>query len=226
MNNLYNLISIISLCICIVAGFKNNLATATFCFLFTIAFLFVANIKNIKKAKASKDGFEFEARDILQKAEVTIHEMQDLSKLVAKTALSLVKRSSRLGGYPEEEQEEIKNNVLKLLEQLKVTAEEQEDILMEWHKFVEIDYVFLLLGNQVPSKWPKEEIQQWNEMRKDIISNRPTPEEIKVLLERNGSLSDLHKEIIEDYEYYCLHKHYRRPEIISIHRDLRNKLSL
>ncbi len=222
----YNLISIFSLCFCVYAGFNNQLLTATFCFLLCLAFLFVANIKNIKKAKASKDGFEFEARDIIQKAEITIREMHELSKLVAQTALSLVKRSSRMGGYPEDEQETIKENVLNLLSQLGVKKEEQEKLLSEWYEYTKIDYVLLILGSQTPSKWAKEEYQKWQEMRKDLKTNRPTPAQIKELLKRNNALSELHEEAIKDYEHYLQHKKHRRPDFWLNHRELSKEFNL
>ena len=164
MHILYNIISVGSLVVCIVAGFKNNTPLSILCFLASMAFLFIANLKNIKKAKASKDGIEIEARDIIKKAEVTIVEMQKLAKLVAKTTLSLVKRSGRWDGYTVEEQEGIKASILNMLSELNISDEEQRYILYEYNKFIEIDYVFLLLGYQVPTGWPEEEQRKRRDM--------------------------------------------------------------
>ena len=96
MNIIYNIVSIALIGICIFAGFKDHITLAILCFIASLAFLFIANLKNIKKAKASKDGFEIEARELIQKAEVTITEMQDLAKLVSKTALSLIKKRGQV----------------------------------------------------------------------------------------------------------------------------------
>ncbi len=226
MNITYNLISIFLLCFCVYAGLYNYRLAASFCFVLCLAFLFVANIERIKKAKVSTGGFEFEAREVIQKAEITIREMHELSKLVAQTALSLVKRSSRMGGYSEGEQETIKENVLDLLSQLDVKKEDQEKLLTEWYEYTEIDYVLLILGTQTPSKWPSEEKQRWHEMRKDLKANRPTPAQIKELLKRNTSLSELHEEAIKDYEYYLQHKKHRRPDFWLNHRESSKQFNL
>lgn len=226
MNIIYNIISVCSLAVTVIAGFKDKTALAGLCFLSCLAFLFMANLKNIKSAKASKDGFEIEAREIIEKAEVTIHEMQELAKLVAKTSLSLIKRSGRLSSYPEEEQEALKDNILSLLSQLNISSDEQNFILEEYNKFIEIDYVFLLLGNQHPTGWSDEDIKIWKKMSSDVLNSYPSPQEIEELLERNNSLTDKHKEILDDYKYFQEKKKYRRPEIISKHKDLRNEIKL
>ena len=175
---LYNVVSILSLIVCIVAGFKNQVALTTMCFLASMAFLFIANLDKIKKAKASKDGFEFEAREVIRRAEVTIVEMQNIAKIVAKTTLSLIKRSNRWDGYPLGDQERDKNAILKLLSDLDITLEDRNSILEEFNKFIEIDYCFLLLGSHVPFSWAKEEQARRKEMLTDILDSWPTPDEI------------------------------------------------
>ena len=226
MNIIYNIVSIALIGICIFAGFKDHIDLAILCFLASLAFLFIANLKNIKKAKASKDGFEIEARELIQKAEVTITEMQGLAKLVSKTALSLIKRRGRMGGYPIEEQEALKKSFLGLLSELNLSDREREHVLEDYNRLTEIDYVFLLLGDRVPTNWPGEEQEKLKEMFKDLLSKYPPPEEIEKLLERNGSLSKNHKEILEDYKYFCEHKKYRRPAIIANYKKLRNEMNL
>jgi hypothetical protein len=149
-----------------------------------------------------------------------------LSKLVAQTALSLVKGASRYGGYQEGEQEIIKENVLRVLSQMGIKEKEQDKLLAEWHIYTEIDYVLLILGSQVPNKWPIEEYEKWQEMRKDLKTNRPTPSEIKKLLEKNNALSELHSEALKDYEYYIQHREHRRPEFWQDHRKLMTKFNL
>ncbi len=227
MNICFNIISIILVACFIYAVFTKNISTATLCFfVLALAFLFIANIDKIKRASVSRDGFEIEARETIKKAEITIQEMHELSKLVAQTSLSLVKRGSRWGGYSEGEQEIIKGNVLHILSQLGIKKEEQEKLLAEWHEYTEIDYVLLILGSQVPTKWPQKENEKWKEMRKDLRTNRPTPSEIKKLLEKNNALSELHSEAIKDYEYYIQHREHRRPEFWRNYRELRDKFNL
>lgn len=227
MNIYYVIISTISLAFCIYTGLKGNIVVPSFCFLLSLAFLFVANLDKIKKASASaRDGFTIEAQETIHRAEVTIQEMRELSTLVAQTSLSLVQRASRFGGYQEEEKEEIKKKALQVLSQMGVTNEEQDKILVEWHMYTELDYVLLILGNQVPSKWPEEERVKWQEMRKDLRASRPAPSEIKKLLEKNNALSDLHLEALEEYEYYIEHRKHRRPEFWRDYRNLQTKFNL
>jgi hypothetical protein len=226
MNIYYIIISTISFAFCIYTGLRGNFVAAPLCFFLSLAFLFVANLNKIKRASASKDGFEIEARETIKKAEITIQEMHELSKLVAQTALSLVQRSSRYGGYSEGEREIIKENVLRVLSQMGVKEKEQDKLLAEWHEYTEIDYVLLILGNQVPSKWLRQEYEKWKEMRKDLRINRPAPAEIKKLLEENNALSELHSEAIKDYEYYIQHREHRRPEFWRNQEKLRKKFNL
>jgi len=223
---IYNIVSISLIGLCVFAGLNGHTPLAILCFLASMAFLFIANIKNIKKAKASKDGFEFEARDLIQKAEITITEMQDLAKLVSKTALSLIKRSGRAGGYPVEEQEVLKESFLGLLKDLRLSEADREYVLEEYNQFIEIDYTFMLLGHKLPIEWPTEEQQKRKAMMKDVLSQNPSPEEIEELLERNGSLSDNHKEILEDYKYFRANRKYRRPEMVAEYKNLSRELTL
>jgi hypothetical protein len=131
-----------------------------------------------------------------------------------------------MGGYPLEEQEALKKSFLRLLSELNLSDGDRENVLEDYNKFIEIDYVFLLLGHRVPTNWPKEEQEKRKEMLKNVISRYPLPEEVEELLERNGSLSENHKEILEDYKYFCEHKKYRRPAMIANYENLRNEMSL
>lgn len=226
MNICLNIISILLVICCVYAGLIKNYSTAGLCFVLAIAFLTIANIGKIKKLRATPSSFEIEAQETIRKAEITIQEMRELSKLVGQTALSLMKRSSRYGGYPEGEQEIIKENVLSIWSQIGIKEKEQEALLAEWHEYTEIDYVLLIMGSQVPSKWPKEEYEKWQEMRVDLRTNRPTPLEIKELLKNNNALSELHLESLKDYEYYIQHRKHRRPEFWRNHRKLMTKFNL
>ncbi len=223
---IYNLLSITSFGIFIWSAIKGKSDVLTYTFFLTLAFAVLANLDKIKKFKASSSGLELEAHEIIKKAEVTINELHKLAKLVAQTTLSLVKRSSRYGGYPEGEQEMIKSNALNLISQLGINEQEQKDLLKEWDEYTEIDYVLLILGSQIPSTWPKEEHQKWKEMRKDLKANRPTPKQIKELLEKNNAFSKLHEEAIRDYEYYLQKKKHRRPEIWLNQRELGKQFNL
>ena len=224
MNTIYNIGWMSSIGISVYAGLNDRMVLAILYFIAFLAFLLVANIKHIIKDKEPKDGLAIE--DLIQKAEVTIIEMQNLAKLVSRTALSLIKRSGRMEGYPEEEQEALKESFLRLLNNLNLSEKDREDVLEEYNRFIETDYVSLLLESHIPIKWPKEELYKRRDMLSEVNSNRPTPEQIEELLIRNESLSINHKDIIEDFKYFRKYKRYRRPEIISKYQELRKVMNL
>jgi hypothetical protein len=226
MNIIYNLGSMSLMGVCVFAGLNDHMLLAILYFAASMAFLFVANLKKIIKDKVPQDSVEIEAREIVQKAELTIIEMQNLSKLVSRTALSLIKRSGRLGGYPEEEQEALKESFLRLLNNLNLSEEDRENVLEEYNKFIEIDYVIMLLESHIPVNWPKEELQKRREMLSNVGANCPSPDRIEELLIKNESLSKNHQEIVEDFKYFRKYKKYRRPEMISKYKKLRNIMNL
>lgn len=223
---IYNIGSIALIGISVFAGLNDHILMAILYFLASMVFLFVANVKDIVKDKSAKDGSEIEIEELLHKAEGTIIEMQNLAKLVSKTALALIKRSGRAGGYPEEEQEALKDSFLKLLHDLNISEEERYNVLEEYNKFIEIDYVMLLLQSHIPINWPKEELQKRRDILKNVVTNCPSPERIEELLIRNESLSKNHKDICDDFRYFQKYKKYRRPEMIPKYRELRNTMNL
>ncbi|TKB24001.1 hypothetical protein FCL47_20260 [Desulfopila sp. IMCC35006] len=228
MNIIYNIGWVASLGISVFAGFNDRLVLAIFYLFASIVFLFLANLKYILKDKKQDQV----ANDVLaieqsiQKAEAAIVAMQSLAKLISRAALSLIKRSGRMEGYPEEEQEALKESFLSLLNGLNLSERDREEVLEEYNRFIEIDYVYLLLESHIPIRWPREELHKRRDMLSEVNSNRPSPERIEELLIRNGSLSSNHKEILEDYKYFRKYKKYRRPEIISNYKELRKTMNL
>ncbi|SAL19418.1 hypothetical protein AWB71_00937 [Caballeronia peredens] len=186
-----------------------------------VATLFAANVERIDRLKASTSGIEFEARRAVEEARATVTEMQLLAKHLAKISLSFVKRSARIGGFPPAEEEQIRERTLQLLRSAHVPESEFPDVLEEWHKWVLNDYVFGILGNSmVPEGLSEPAIGQWKELRRRAFNeNRPTPDELREWLERNGYLDQDRIGYIEDYRYYLDHKNHRRPEIWNEHAD-------
>jgi len=226
MNIVYNVGSIALIGICVFAGIKGHVLLAVLYFFASMAFLFVANLKNIIKEKTPKDDFEGEIRELMQKAEVTVAEMKNLATLVSKTALSLIKRSGRLGGYPEEEQEALKESFLRLLSDLKISEKDKKFVLEDYNKFTEIDYASMLLESRIPVNWPREELRKRRDLLDMIVTDCPSPEEIEALLIRNDALSKNHKDVLEDFKYFRTYKEYRRPEMISKYKQLRKTMNL
>jgi hypothetical protein len=229
MTLVYNVASGILFILFIITGFlKENVTFTILCFLGMLACVFMANLKHIRKVTASATGFSLEARDVIEKATVTISEMQKLAKLVSRVALTQVKRTGRLGGVPDEEAENIKESFLTLLDELNLSPEDKKYVLKDYNKFVLHDFAIVLLGGCrcAPSSWPEEDRAKCKEMRASLLEKLPSPKEIEELLKRNNSLSETHKEILKDYEYFLTNKQYRRPEFIAKYRELYSSLSL
>ena len=84
------------------------------CPLLSFAFLgclITANLDRISEFRASTGGVEAKTREVRARAENTLSELQLLARTVAEVTLSLVKRSGRLGGYSDQEEEKIKRQI-------------------------------------------------------------------------------------------------------------------
>lgn len=152
-------------------------------------------------------------RKQVEEAEQVITAIRALATQVASTTLSLVKRSGRLGGYDDEEEEAIRIEVHDLLKQLGVGESEVNDTLNEWHRFTELDYsLFTLGGTQVPKDLPQEHQPRWKELRSGGVKKIPLPEELKEFFEQAGMLTSEREELIKDYEFYLKNRKHRRPD--------------
>ncbi len=144
-----------------------------------VACLITANLDRISEFKASKSGVEAKTREIVARAENTLRELQLLAVKVTELSLSLVKRNGRWGGYSDEEQEQIKNDLFSVLREVKVSEAEIQKTLVEWHRFVEFDYAhFILGGSTIPSKLDPATQTAWKSLCNRGIGKIPTPEEI------------------------------------------------
>ena len=196
------------------AGIDGKTAVLTFSFLAFAALLFTANLDRISEFKATGTGIEAKTREVLQRAEITLNELQILAQQVGAVTLSLVKRNGRLGGYSDAEETEIKRSVLSVLKQVGIQESEFPKILDEWHKITDFDYAhYILGGNTIPDGAAPEALKEWKELRAGGIVKIPTPDEIKRFLESNGFIKPELHERIKDYEYYLNVRKHRRPEI-------------
>ncbi len=144
-----------------------------------VACLITANLDRISEFKASKSGVEAKTREIVARAENTLRELQLLAVKVTELSLSLVKRNGRWGGYSDEEQEQIKNDLFSVLREVKVSEAEIQKTLVEWHRFVEFDYAhFILGGSTIPSKLDPATQTAWKSLCNRGIGKIPTREEI------------------------------------------------
>lgn len=195
------------------AGFFENYWVMVIAFFGFVGCLLAANLDRISEFKASRSGVEAKTREVVARAENTLRELQLLARRVTELSLSLVKRSGRFGGYSDEEQDRIKNDLISVLREIKVSEADIQGVLVNWHCVVEFDYVhFILGGSTIPSKSDPTALAAWNSLRDGGISKVPTPERIERFLAEFGFLSSERKEQLADYIHYRMHRVHRRPE--------------
>ncbi len=185
-------------------------------FLGFVGCLLAGNLDRISEFKASRSGVEAKTREVVARAESTLRELQLLAQRITELSLSLVQRSGRFGGYSDHEQDQIKNNLISVLREIKVSEIEIEATLVEWHRVVEFDYVhFILGGSTIPTKTDPTTMVAWNALRDGGISNVPTSQAVERFLAEFGFLSPERKEQLADYVYYLTHRVHRRPDVWS-----------
>lgn len=211
MKWLLTIVGILSLAAALAFGFIGHLYVMSCAFAGFIALLLSANLDRISEFKASRSGFEAKTREVIARAESTLSEVQLLARIVGELTLSLVKRSGKIGGYDDDEQQDIKSKVLSSLKKIGIDNSEFPHILQEWYIFTEIDYVHAILGGSiVPEKVGESVISEWKELKR---RRSVTPAEIKSFFDKNIPMTDETKEYINDYEYYCINREHRRPDV-------------
>jgi hypothetical protein len=180
-----------------------------------LAVLIFANLDRIAKFKVSGTGVEaemYKVRAVTEQAKSAITELQALGVLVAKLSLSLVKRQGRYGRYSDVQQDDIREDVIRVLDKLGVNERKIQDALSEWHEWVEFDYAYAILGGDA---MPENVLQARDEsyaLLIDGVARRPTPEVLRSFLANHNVLSPEREQYIEDYEYYRINRIHRRPD--------------
>jgi hypothetical protein len=197
----------------LIAGFFGEYWVMAVAFAGFVGCLLAANLDRISEFKASKSGVEAKTREVVARAENTLRELQLLAMRIAELSLSLVQRTGRWGGYSDEEQDRIKNDLISVLREIKISEADIQGVLIEWHRVVEFDYAQLILGGStVPDKNDPKTMAAWKSLGDGGISNVPTPEMLERFLDEFGFMSPERREQLADYAYYRIHRVHRRPE--------------
>lgn len=195
-------------------GFLGHVGVMSAAVLGFIVLLVIANLDRISEFKASGSGIEAKTRDIIARAENALSELQLLARNIGELTLSLVKRSGRIGGYDDDEQERIKNSVLDVLKNVGVPESENPSVLGEWDRFTEFDYTHAILGGHIiPDGANGDVLVEWKALREGGIVRVPEPNEIRTFLDKHGFMTNELDGYLKDYEYFRANKVHRRPEI-------------
>lgn len=200
----------------LVVGFIGHIEVMITAFFGFVGLLFAANLDRVSEFKASSSGIEAKTREVIARAENTLSELQLLARNIGELTLSLVKRSGRISGYGDGEQEEIKKSVIEVLKKVGIPESELPKVLRDWNRFIEFDYSHVILGgNMIPQTDDNAILAEWNALRKGGIDRVPRPEEIRQFLNKHGLMTEELDGYLKDYEYFCTYKNHRRPEVWS-----------
>ena len=92
-----------------------------------------------------------------------------------------------------------------------IDEQEQEQLLREWHWFVKHQYINLILkgcfreGLTPQQAHKPSEFTNWNQVA--------DPDELESYLSEIGFLSEVKKQLVQDYRYYLKIGKHRRPEV-------------
>jgi hypothetical protein len=176
-------------------------------------FLIAANLDRISHFKATRNGVEAQTREVIERAESAVREVQLLAAHVAQLSLSLIKRTGRWGGYTDDEQDAQRKAIIDVLQKLDVPNGSIEAALIDWHRIVGFDYAHLILGgSRIPENAP-EVMDEWSALRSGGIASYPTPEVLRAFLFKHGFMTPEIEEYVRDYEHYIAHRVHRRPDV-------------
>jgi len=176
--------------------------------------LIAANLDRISEFTASTRGVTARTREVITRAESAVTQLQSLAAVVAEVTLSLVKRSGRLGGYTDVEEESIRDRVSAILENVSVPRHEWPRIFKEWRRITEFDYVhYIIGGNMIPNVGEGAAMEEWKALRAGGIGKVVTPDEVREYLTKHAFMTPERETYLEDYEHYRQHGEHRRPSV-------------
>ncbi len=179
-----------------------------------LAFLVAANLDRLSEFKASAGGIEARTREVVNRAESAITELQVLALHSAKVSLSLAMRQGRLGGFSDDELERLKTSVLTNLSNLGIPEPKCQSVLADWNRVVEFDYAHHILGHsRTPENVSPEVLATWKALREGGIDSFPSRDEIEQFLHASQLMSPERVEYLEDYRYFKANHQHRRPEV-------------
>ena len=198
----------------LIVGFLGHVGVMFAAFFGFVGLLVTANLDRISEFKASGSGIEARTREVIARAESTLSELQMLARNVGELTLSLVKRSGRIGGYDDNEQERIKTSVLEVLKKVGVPNSEFSNILSEWDRFIELDYAHAILGGHIiPEGADNAVLVEWKTLREGGIGRVPGPDEIRAFLTKHSFMTEELDGYLKDYEHFRAHKVHLRPNV-------------
>ncbi|WP_241074816.1 hypothetical protein [Achromobacter insuavis] len=179
-------------------------------FLSAIFLLACANLDRIAEFTASANGVTAKTRDVVQRAEHTIQELQVLATQLAAMSLSLIQRSGRIGGYSRQDAERFKASTLAVLRDLSISEERIAETLADWHLLLDYDHAsFIVSLVNVKHKGNPNAAALHTSITG--LDHFPRAHALRAKLDEYQFRDNEINEALLDYEHYEAHRELRRP---------------
>lgn len=220
MKYVFNLFAFVSFCLFVWMISLNEFGTSVSAIMMLTVCALLANPEQLESIKIA--GLEARLRRTLKDAEVKLTEIQSLAKTIGKILVIQISRTNRLIRDENELLNWIHEIKIQLMK-LEISEDECDEMLKEWHRLIERDYVLAILGGGYRETTlaleNKKAIQE-----KDSLVNAtlwPSPEELESFMDKYGWLSEVIKERIKDYKFYRENRKHRRPTEWQNHENWR-----
>jgi hypothetical protein len=179
----------------------------------------LAQLDRIVRFSLTLKGVEAELRKTVERAEVTLAQVQSLADAVVRTSLGGLVKAGWLQPWSDEHVEAERARLCGALKTIGRDDSRIDRMLEEcWHPFVRSEYVwFVTSSSRLPNGCANPETVA------DLhgITRRPhdcpaTASEVESVLRKWGFLTPLRAELLEDLRYYEQHKRHRRPKVFAL----------
>lgn len=203
-----------------------NAGQGAITFLAAALCMFVANIPDIEKMKASLSSFEVttrEAKQIINEAQATVAELRQLATTLGAQQVESIASTGRLPRNQARRWDRQKADILETLKTLGLSEQQLATVEGADHEWVIIDYAYnvlkplkpddLDLQNPLHAKRHEDHVEAFH-------WGPPNPDECQMLLERHGVNDASTKDLLEDYRFYVATGKHRRPDVWAGRRPL------
>ena len=214
MKLLLTLAGLVSLFVGFIFGFLGHLQILWASLIAMVFLLLCANADRVAEVTASSSGISAKTRELVERTEGAITEIQALTMQLTKLGFSLVKRQGRISGFSAEEEQQIKADMLEVVRRVGVNESAIEQAIGEWNSFEELDYARGILGSGWhPSGASEELLSDWLRIRDFKFGFAPSPQALREFLEKHELLDVFRGGLVDDYEYFKNHRRHRRPNV-------------
>ena len=170
----------------------------------------LGNMDRLESFKAGAGGIEAKTREVVQKAESAIAELQLLGTGAVAAIFELIDAGSDWGGLPAKERDARKAELLEILKRLGVSPDERQALVKASSRRDLHEYMTALT---VPPRAGIAGTEEWREAWMPYGYHAPpTPEDMQRILAHLPEVEPWRDEMAKDYAHYFRTEQHRRPE--------------